>query len=141
MMRIMQSPRSRALMALVVLASIGVLLAAPVPTSQTVQYQSGDETVSAIDLTTRKVIATMHVGKHPQAVAVDPTHNRVYVANVHSNSITVIDSTKNTVIGTHDAGRSPYALAVDPVAGHVYAANYGEQPVTDIDVSHIATQK
>jgi carboxymethylenebutenolidase len=47
MMRIMQSPRSRALVALVVLASIGVLLAAPLPTSQTVQYQSGDETVSA----------------------------------------------------------------------------------------------
>jgi carboxymethylenebutenolidase len=47
MMRIMQSPRSRALMALVVLASIGALLAAPLPTSQTVQYQSGDETVSA----------------------------------------------------------------------------------------------
>jgi YVTN family beta-propeller protein len=81
------------------------------------------------------------VGRHPQAVAIDSVHNRIYVANVHSNSVTVIDGVKNAVIGTYDAGRNPYALAVDPAAGHIYAANYGEPSVTAIDVSHIVTQK
>jgi carboxymethylenebutenolidase len=45
-MQILQSPKSRALLALVVIASIGALLAAPMPTTQTVQYKSGDEMVS-----------------------------------------------------------------------------------------------
>jgi len=45
-MQILQTPKSRAFLALVVIASIGALLAAPVPTTQTVQYKSGDDTVS-----------------------------------------------------------------------------------------------
>jgi len=75
------------------------------------------------------------VGKHPQAVAVDAVHNRVYVANVHGNSVTAIDGAKNAVIGTYNAGNNPYALAIDPEGIHLYAANYGETPVTSVPVS------
>lgn len=64
MMHIMQSPRSRALIALVVLASIGVLLAAPVPTSQIVQYQSGDETVKAF------LALPASGGRHPAIIVI-----------------------------------------------------------------------
>lgn len=64
MMRIMQSSRSRALMALVVLASIGVLLAAPLPTTQVVQYQSGDETVKGF------LALPASGGRHPGIVMI-----------------------------------------------------------------------
>jgi YVTN family beta-propeller protein len=81
------------------------------------------------------------VGKHPQAIAVDSVHDRVYVANVHSDSVTMIDGAKNTVIGTYDAGRNPYALAVDAETGRVYAANYGEPSFTAVSVPEMVSQK
>jgi carboxymethylenebutenolidase len=64
MMHILQTPRSRALMALVVLASIGVLLATPMPTSQTVQYQSGDETVKGF------LALPASSGRHPAIIVI-----------------------------------------------------------------------
>ena len=51
-------------MALVVLTSIGVLLAAPLPTSQTVQYQSGDETVKAY------LALPASGGRHPGVIVI-----------------------------------------------------------------------
>jgi YVTN family beta-propeller protein len=101
----------------------------------------GDETLSVIDAAKGKVLATLHLGKHPQAVAVDTQHNRVYVANVHSDSVTVIDGVTNAVIGSYDAGRNPYALAVDPAMSRIYAANYGDPSFTAIDISGHEAQK
>ena len=98
----------------------------------TVNY--GDETVSVIDLQTRKPIATVPVGRHPQGIAVDSTANRIYVANVHSDSVTVIDGEKSTVLGVRSAGKSPYAVTVDEASGHVYTANYGAPWVTPTSV-------
>ena len=68
------------------------------------------------------MIATLPVGKHPQSIATDPEHNRIYVANVHGDSVTVIDGATNTVMGTLRAGKNPYALAVDRSTGHIYTA-------------------
>lgn len=98
----------------------------------TVNY--GDETVSVIDLQTRKAIATVPVGKQPQGIAIDSTANRIYVANVHSDSVTVIDGEKSTVLGVRGAGKNPYAVTVDEASGHVYVANYGAPWVTPISV-------
>jgi carboxymethylenebutenolidase len=63
-MRIMQSSKSRALVALAVIASIGALLAAPLPTSQTVQYKSGDDTVSAY------LALPASSGRHPAIILI-----------------------------------------------------------------------
>jgi YVTN family beta-propeller protein len=92
----------------------------------------GDETLSVIDLQTRKVIALVPVGKHPQGIAVDSTANRIYVANVHGDSVTVIDGEKNTVLGVRSAGKNPYAVAVDEASGHAYAANFSAPWVTPV---------
>jgi YVTN family beta-propeller protein len=72
------------------------------------------------------------VGKHPQGVAVDGRSNKVFVTNVHGDSVTVIDGVKNSVIDVRAAGMHPYAVAVDPMSGHAYAANYGSPWVTPI---------
>jgi YVTN family beta-propeller protein len=96
----------------------------------TVNY--GDETLSVIDLQTRKVIALIPVGKHPQGIAVDSAANRIYVANVHGDSVTVIDGGKNTVLGARSAGKNPYAVTVDEASGRAYAANYSAPWVTPV---------
>ena len=98
--------------------------------------------MSVIDAAKRKVIATLPVGKHPQSSRGRiREHNRIYVANVHGDSVTVIDGATNTVMGTLRAGKNPYALAVDPSTGHIYTANYGEPSVTTIDVAHASAAK
>jgi len=45
--------------------------------------------VTVIDGARREAIATVKVGRLPQAVAVDAKKNRVYVANSHSDTVTV----------------------------------------------------
>lgn len=50
-----------------------------------------DNTVSAIDLTTRTVTTTLGVGTGPGNIIFDPTTQRLYAANMHSNSISVIE--------------------------------------------------
>jgi YVTN family beta-propeller protein len=63
-------------------------------------------------------------------VAVDPTRNVVYVANVHGNSVTAIDGKNNRVIGTFATGQNPYAVIVDEQTGEVFTANYGSPALT-----------
>ena len=79
------------------------------------------------------MIATVKVGQSPQAVAVDPKTNRVYVANTHSDDVTVIDAARNSVLKTLHAGRNPYALAVDPNSGRLYVASHGEPALAVVD--------
>jgi YVTN family beta-propeller protein len=79
------------------------------------------------------VIATVSVGTHPQAAAVDSKANKIYVANTHSNTVTVIDGANNSVAATLDAGHGPYAVAVNAAAEKVYVSNLGSKNVTAID--------
>jgi YVTN family beta-propeller protein len=93
------------------------------------------DSVTVVDGTTMKPIATVAVGHLPQALAVDGKRHRVFVANTHSNNATVIDGATNRALGTVPAGASPYAVAIDPDNGDAYVANYGSHPVTKLDLS------
>lgn len=59
------------------------------------QYGKRVGTVSVIDLTERKVSATIPVGVAPLGIAIDPTGERVFVANEGSFSLTAIDTRTN----------------------------------------------
>ena len=60
--------------------------------------------VSVIDGGTNTVVATVPVGTWPDGVAVNPTTNRIYVANCDSNNVSVIDGATNTVVATVPVG-------------------------------------
>jgi len=69
---------------------------------------SGDGTVSVIDTATRKVVATIPVGKGgggavtpDDGVAVTPDEKRAYVANSGSNTVSVIDMNRPGFAGGH----------------------------------------
>ncbi|MCL2449997.1 MAG: hypothetical protein FWD17_13705, partial [Polyangiaceae bacterium] len=59
-------------------------------------------TVSAIDLTTNTVAATIDVGLHPVGVTLSGSH--LYVANSYSDTISVIALESNRVVRTIDVG-------------------------------------
>ncbi len=69
----------------------------------------------------------------PWGVAVNPTTNRIYVANNKDNIVSVIDGGTDAVLKTVPVGMLPMGVAVDPVANRVYIANSGSNTVSVLD--------
>ena len=64
----------------------------------------------------------VRVGKEPNAVAVNPKTNKVYVTNKKSNTVSVIDGKTNKVIATVKVGPEPNAVRVNPLTNKIYVA-------------------
>jgi YVTN family beta-propeller protein len=79
------------------------------------------------------VVATVTVGHGPSGVGVNPATNRVYVANMNSNTVSVIDGASQTVVATVTVGSSPYAVGVNPATNRVYVVNTNSNNVSVID--------
>jgi len=83
-------------------------------------------------------VATIQVGDYPGGsdalgVAVNPSTNRIYVANNRFNAVSVIHGGTNTVVATVPVGSRPWAVAVNPDTNHIYVANTGSDNVSVID--------
>ncbi len=90
-----------------------------------------DNTVSRIDPSTRKVVATIPVGEQPDnaAVAGDGT---VFVPNVSGGTVSRIDPATNMVVGTIAVGAKPFPSAY--AFGDVWVPIYGGR---DVDRIHV----
>ncbi|MBP1991013.1 S-layer homology domain-containing protein [Paenibacillus eucommiae] len=99
---------------------IAVLLAAGLPGSR-VEASASSSNVAA--------------GRGPHAVAVNPDTNRIYVANVDSDSVSVLEDSDGGIVtvATVEVGTTPYAVAVNPVTNKIYVANVDSDTVTVID--------
>ncbi len=94
---------------------------------------SGTFTIAAAGGTPDTVIATITVGNKPRAVLWDSIHDKVFVANYNSASVSVIDGVTNQLITNVPVGANPYDLCLNTVNGRVYVSNYGAGTVTVID--------
>ena len=72
-------------------------------------------------LAAANVVSSIGVGLDPLGVAVNPTTNRVYVANGNSNTVSVIDGATNTLVATVPVQSAPETLAVNPSTNRIYA--------------------
>ena len=79
------------------------------------------------------VVATVSVGDVPEGVGVNPTTDRVYVANKFDDTVSVIDGASNTVIATVPVGDLPQGVAVNPTSNRIYVANTLDDTVSVID--------
>jgi YVTN family beta-propeller protein len=112
--------------------------------------------IASLSAVAQVVIATVPAGGYPNAVAVNPVTNKIYVANTCGNdptcstyygTVTVIDGkTLNT--STIAVGIAPNAVAVNPATNKIYVANIcGNDPtcntlnetVTVIDGTTLST--
>ncbi|MGB9336226.1 MAG: Ig-like domain repeat protein [Candidatus Acidiferrales bacterium] len=74
---------------------------------------------------------TIFAGQFPNAVAVNPVTNKIYIANSGSNDVTVVDGATNTVSTINDThATSPVAIAVNSLTNVVYVANNGSNNVS-----------
>ena len=77
----------------------------------------------------QNVVGTATVGNNPNAVAVNPVTNKIYVANNGGTTVTVIDGATNGTTNVN-VGSQPIAVAVNPVTNMIYVANHGSNTVT-----------
>ena len=92
-------------------------------------------TISVIQISNNKIIATIPVESAPYGIAATPDGNYVYVTNSSSNTVSVIQVSTNTVIATVAVETSPEGIAVTPDGNYVYVTNNGSNTVSVIRVS------
>jgi YVTN family beta-propeller protein len=78
------------------------------------------------------VTSTISVGSYPEAIAVIPATNKVYVGNYSDNTVTVIDGATNST-STVPVGRDPLAIALNQVTNKIYVGSMSSYTVSVID--------
>jgi YVTN family beta-propeller protein len=75
------------------------------------------------------------VDSYPVGVAVNPTTNKIYVANEFSNTVSIVDGSTDKIEATVQVGSFPYSIDVNPLNNRVYVTNRGSDSVSVIDGS------
>jgi YVTN family beta-propeller protein len=95
--------------------------------------------VTALDVTTGDVLATVPVGLRPMGIVAPAGLNKVYVADEGSDTVSVISTTTMTVIATIPLpppfGRQPHHVSASPDARFVYVGERGSNVVDVIDTA------
>jgi YVTN family beta-propeller protein len=115
------------------------------PTSnQLFVSQVGTDSVSVVDATTWKIVASIPVGSFPAGVVYDGATGYIYEANAETGNLSVINPlTDRAVASIPTPGVGPYQLAYDSTNGYLYVGNaFGDNvsvidPVTALPVASI----
>lgn len=95
--------------------------------------------VVAVDIPGKK--SDIDVGRQPNAIAIDPSTDRIYVVNAGSGNVNVIDGSQNRVISTVPTDTRPYAIGIDAGLHRAYVSNTFSDKVTVIEgATNTATQ-
>ena len=95
----------------------------------------GDDSLLAVDVATRKVVAKATVGHHPKGLAISPDGKTLYVSNEGSDTVSEIDASSFEPRRTFQTGWGPVGLATDRPGRTLYVANTISNDVSLIDLS------
>jgi YVTN family beta-propeller protein len=94
-------------------------------------------TVSVINGTTNDIVASIPVGKNPQAIVYNPANGLVYTANSLSNTLSIINGTSNSLVGSIVVGafpgKNPTGITLNPINNSIYVTNMGSNTVSVIN--------
>ncbi len=91
-------------------------------------------TISAIDLGTYEIAATVATGALPNFVVFSPTTGRAYVSNGGDNTISEVDPATWKVARKFKTGEGPGHLAMAKDGQKIYAANDSDGTVSEINI-------
>jgi YVTN family beta-propeller protein len=94
-----------------------------------------DNTVSAIDIDTLKVIATVPVSAGPHGMAISRDGRVVYVSGDGTSLVDVIDTASNKVVKTIEVGKTPNGIALTPDDRMLLVTVYDEDRLDFVDTS------
>jgi len=91
-----------------------------------------DNSILKIELSSKKVIDIVPVGKHPSSIKY--FQNRLYIANSDSNSVSVVDEDSFSLIENIPVGEKPIDLQIDEKNKKLYVANGNGFSIDVIDL-------
>jgi YVTN family beta-propeller protein len=91
-----------------------------------------DNTVTPVNLATRKAGTAIPAGAGPRAIVAAPNGKTVYVADSGSDTVTPINTGTGKPGKPIQVGNAPWALAVTPDGKTLYVANSGSGTVTPV---------
>ncbi len=102
----------------------------------------GARTLTVLRVAGLAPLATVAVGLHPGALAIDPVRPRLYAANTDDDSVSVVDTDSDRVAGTISLapypgapeGSVPDGLAVSSDGRWLFVANAGNNDVAVVDL-------
>src|SRR5438270_3423719 len=94
-----------------------------------------DNTLSVIDGSTYKVVATVPVGAFPAGVVVSPDGRHAYIAQGGDNAVAVFDTSTNTIAKNVSLapGSRPRGVVLTPNGQFLYVADGGSNSVSVLD--------
>ncbi len=96
---------------------------------------SGDNSVSLVDLKTGLLVATITNVPSPAGIAVNKTTGFAVIANQFNNTVTVLDVTNRLVLATIPVGSSPVGVAVNSTTNVAIVANSTGNSVSVVDLA------
>jgi YVTN family beta-propeller protein len=72
------------------------------------------QTVTQVDIASRKIVRSVEVGVRPWGIAATPDGSRLYIANGPSNDVAVVDAATFAVKARIPVGESPWGVVVGP---------------------------
>ena len=106
---------------------------APQPSSFAYINNVNDNTVSVINTSLNKVVATIPVGTSPFGIAVSPDGNLVYIVNYGSSNISVVSTSTNKVISTMPTNGIPGGICISSDGKTIYLSIPEKNLITVID--------
>ncbi len=92
----------------------------------------GDNTISLLDLETRKILASIPAGLFPRQVVLSPDGQRAFACHQNDNTVIAIDTATNQRIGAPIAViQSPVSIAITPDGSKAFVPS-GTQPVMSV---------
>jgi len=94
-----------------------------------------DNTVSAIDTATGKVVATIPVAAGPHGMAISSDGRIVYISGDGSSSVSVIDTASDAVTKTIEVGKTPNGITLTGDGKQLLVTIYGDNKIVFVDTA------
>jgi len=94
-----------------------------------------DDSLLAVDVTTRRVVAKVKVGHKPKDVAVSPDGRTLYVSNEWDDTVSEIDAASFSQRRTFATGWGPIGVTTDRTGKVLYVANSMGNDVSLLDLT------
>ncbi|UQI46446.1 beta-propeller fold lactonase family protein [Streptomyces sp. HU2014] len=98
----------------------------------------GGATVTVVDVTARKAVATLRTGTGPSALAASPDGRRLYVTNATTGTVSVFDTSGEVPREAAEPvwiGPEPIALTVSAASDRLYVACAKNREVRVVDIA------
>ena len=94
---------------------------------------SGDDTVSIVDLARKTVLRSVSTGRYPHGLRINPNGGEAYVANVEDGTVSVLDTLALVEVARIPVGAAPVQVGFTPDGERLYVSLRDENRVAVID--------